>query len=130
MPSSPEEGRVIACPRGVARKPEGSHFLASGYLAPQARGRRARNDGYARDDVSARWTQRRDGRGCVARADERTDSGSRGPPGNGSRLLQIEAKRAARDWGAYFQHRTADLRLVGVISVVMPIGTSRRSTTC
>lgn len=42
-----------------------------------AHGRRARNDGHARDDVSARWTQRRDGRGCVARADERTDGGFR-----------------------------------------------------
>jgi hypothetical protein len=77
-------------PGEFARQPGGIPLLRPQYLAARAHGRRTRDDAHARDDAGAQRTQRRDGRDCVARAGDRTGSGTRGPPENGSRLLQIE----------------------------------------
>jgi hypothetical protein len=55
-------------------KPEGPPASAR-YPAARVHGRRARDNAHARDDAGARRTQRRDGRGCVARAGEQRSAG-------------------------------------------------------
>lgn len=92
----------------------GEHATTHTHTTTQAR------DGHSDAADAAAWQGQASGQ----------TAGPAEPPDIGSRLLQIEAKLAARDWGAYFEHRAADRRPAGTISVVIPIRTPMRPTTC